>query len=77
MKETLSQKDNTALKTKDPKDESTMPTFRFDMRSTSTNNPLFDRSHIQGYYGIKTKYIEKSKRDADQDRSYTTTFYRS
>ena len=53
-------------------------TFRPEMRSTTSYNSMFDRSHMQGYNGIKSKYLKKPINTPDEkNQSYSTGFYRS
>ena len=40
--------------------------------STFSNN-LFERSHIQGYRGIKSKFLEVTR---EHEPSFNTSFYR-
>jgi hypothetical protein len=38
---------------------------------------MFNKSHIQGYYGIKAKYLQKASARVTDETSFNTSFYRS
>ena len=47
------------------------------MQVRTSVSDVFNRSHLQGFGGLKTKYLQKSHKAPESEASFLTSFYRT